>query len=149
MSGMPTVYRAPMRSRRDGIDLQAAIDRARARGVCGFGRLSTEPGDEQRLSHRIDRFAEIPDGSFVWTRDASGLFWLGRLDGPYFYDDDTAAAAVDLVHVRPCIWLTAPLLESEVPAAVVATFGRGGRNFQQTHDRTVGPETERIWNERH
>jgi hypothetical protein len=149
MTGMPDVYRAPMRSRSDGIDLQPTIDRARARLVCGFGRLVTRPRDEQRLARRIDRFAEIRDGSFVWTRDARGLFWLGRIDGPYFYDDDTAAAAVDLVHVRPCIWLTAPLLESEVPTAVVTTFGRGGRNFQQTHDPTVGPETERICNERH
>jgi hypothetical protein len=149
MSGMPDVYRAPMRSRSDDIDPQTTIDRARARRVCGFGRLVTKPGDVQRLARRIDRFAEIPDGSFVWTRDASGLFWLGRIDGPYFYDDDTLAAAVDLVHVRPCTWMTAPLLESEVPAAVVATFGRGGRNFQQTRGPTVGPETERIWNERH
>jgi hypothetical protein len=146
---MPDVYRAPMRSRSDGIDLQTTIDRARARLVCGFGRLVTKPVDEQRLARRIDRFAEIPDGSFVWTRDARGLFWLGRIDGRYFYDDDTAAAAVDLVHVRPCIWLTAPLLESEVPTAVVTTFGRGGRNLQQTHNPTVGTETERIWNERH
>jgi hypothetical protein len=33
-------------------------------------------------------------------------------------------------------------------ARSVCGFGRGGRNFQQTDDPTVGPETERIWNER-
>jgi hypothetical protein len=149
ISGMPDVYRAPMRSRCDGIDPRTTIDRALQLGLCGFGRLVTRPSDEQRLARRVDRFAEMPDGSFVWTRDAGGLFWLGRIDGAYIYDDDAAAAAVDLVHVRPCVWLPAPLLESGVPAAVVATFRRGGRNFQQTHDPTVGPETERIWNERH
>jgi hypothetical protein len=145
---MADVYRAPMRSRSDDVDSQAAIDRALKRSVCGFGRLATRPGDEQRLARRIDRFAAIADGSFVWTRDADSLFWLGRIDGPYFYDDDAAAAAVDLVHVRRCIWLPTPLLESEVPTAVVATFGRGGRNFQQTNDAAVGQETERLWNQR-
>jgi hypothetical protein len=146
---MADVYRAPMRSRSDDIELRDTIGHALRLSVCGFGRLVIRPGDEQRLARRVDRFGEIPDGSFVWTRDADGLFWLGRFDGPYFYDDSEAAAAVDLVHVRPCVWLPTPLLESEVPAAVGATFGRGGRNFQQTHDSSVGSETERIWNERH
>jgi hypothetical protein len=39
------------------------------------------------------------------------------------------------------------LLEPNVPAAVVATFNRGGRNFQQTHDATVGAESQRLWEE--
>ena len=30
-----------------------------------------------------------------------------------------------------------PVLASEAPAAVLATFGRGGRNFQRIHDPTV------------
>jgi hypothetical protein len=39
------------------------------------------------------------------------------------------------------------LLEPTVPAAVIATFQRGGRNFQQTHDATLGAESLRIWRE--
>jgi hypothetical protein len=148
MVAVPDVYRAPMRSRSDEVDLQATVDRARRLGLCGFGQRVRDRGETERLTRRIDRFAEIPDGSFVWTRDADGLFWLGRIAGAYFYDDEPAAAVVDLVHVRPCRWLSEPVLESDVPPAVIATFGRGGRNFQQTHNPTVGPETERIWNER-
>ncbi|BBY80342.1 GAF domain-containing protein [Mycolicibacterium pulveris] len=135
----PAVYRAPMRSRSDDFDPAATIERALALGLVGFG----EAGADERLQRRVDRFADVDDGSFVWTRDAAGLYWLGRIDGPYFYDD--AGAAVDLVHVRPCRWLGRPLTESAVPAAVVATFGRGGRNFQQTHDPGVGPQTQRAW----
>ena len=30
---------------------------------------------------------------------------------------------------------------------VDATFGRGGRNFQQTHDATVGAQSQRLWDE--
>jgi len=137
------VYRAPMKSRRDGVDLRATIERALSRGLCGFGG-PREPTDE-RLARRIERFREVAKGSFVWTRDPDGLYWLGRIAGPYFCDADEHAAIVDLVHVRECDWLSRPLHEPKVPAAVIATFHRGGRNFQQTHDSTVGAETERIW----
>jgi hypothetical protein len=147
MVGMAEVYRAPMRSGSDDVDPRATIERARRLGLCGFGQLVAD-GDEQRLARRVSRFAEIDDGSFVWTRDVEGFYWLGRIEGPYYYDDDPAAAAVDLVHVRACRWLPEPILESDAPAAVVATFGRGGRNFQQTHDAAVGPETARLWAER-
>jgi hypothetical protein len=34
-----------------------------------------------------------------------------------------------------------------VPAAVVATFRRGGRNFQATHDPSVSQETQKIWDQ--
>jgi hypothetical protein len=140
------VYRAPMRSRRDDIDFGATIERARNRGVCGFGGASAAAADD-RLARRIERFRKVNQGSFVWTRAPDGLYWLGRIVGPYFYDSDDDAAAVDLVHVRECDWLTTPLLEPAVPAAVVATFRRGGRNFQQTHDPTVGAESHRLWEE--
>jgi hypothetical protein len=143
MPNVPAVYRAPMWSRRDDVDPAATIERARSQGLCGFGGPK-EPKDD-RLVRRIERFREVENGSFVWTRDPDGLYWLGRIAGPYFVDNDDGAAAVDLVHVRECDWLSRPLLESEVPAAVVATFHRGGRNFQQTHDPRVGEEAERIW----
>ena len=136
------VYRAPMRSRRDDVDVGATIERARALGLCGFGSSGSSTA---RLARRIERFRNIESGSFVWTRDPDGLYWLGRITGPYFHDTDEAAVAVDLVHVRECRWLTEPLLEPAVPAAVVATFGRGGRNFQRTHDAAVGAESKRLW----
>ena len=84
----------------------------------------------------------------MWTRDTDGWFWLGRISGPYFYDADKTAAAADLVHVRPCEWLSMPVLEPDVPVAVIATFRRGGRNFQEIHHRSVGEETQRVWDVR-
>jgi hypothetical protein len=139
---MPDVYRAPMRSRRDDIDLQLTIDRALAMDLVGFG----DAGGDDRLDRRVARFADVADGSFVWTRDADGLYWLGRIDGPLVRDD--AGATVDLVHVRPCRWTAEPVLEPEVPAAVLATFARGGRNFQQTHDANVGEQSAALWRKR-
>ncbi|OBB12814.1 hypothetical protein A5662_07735 [Mycobacteriaceae bacterium 1482268.1] len=137
------VYRAPMRPRRDDVDWGAAVERALTKGLCGFGGPK-EPSDD-RQARRIDRFRDVDDGSFVWTRDTDGMYWLGRIRGPYFYDSDDEAAAVDLVHVRECRWLAMPLPEQKVPAAVIATFRRGGRNFQQTHDPTIGAESQRLW----
>ncbi|UMB68210.1 GAF domain-containing protein [Mycobacterium paraterrae] len=145
---MVAVYRAPMRSRNDAVELEATLDRARRLGICGFGQLVSRSSEQERLVRRIDRFAELPDGSFVWTRDTDGLFWLGRVSGAYFYDADQDAMAVDLVHVRPCEWLTTPILEHDAPAAAVATFGRSGRNFQEIHDPSIGEETQRIWQAR-
>ena len=136
---MTSVYRAPLRSRRDDIDPQLTAERAFTLGLCGFGR-DTDP---ERLARRVERFAEVPDGSFVWTRDADGVYRLGRLEGLYFYD--TEGEGVDLVHVRPCRWMTEPVDESRAPAAVIATFGRGGRNFQQIRDASVGAESLRLW----
>ena len=136
------MYRAPMRSRRDDIDPQDAIDRALSLGLCGFGDDPSQAASE-RLARRIDRFAAAPDGSLVWTRDGDGLYWLGRLVGPYFYD--ATGESVDLVHVRRCAWRGQPVLDAEAPPAVIATFGRGGRNFQQIHDDDVGAASERLW----
>ena len=142
---MVAVYRAPMRSRNDAVEPHATIDRARRLGVCGFGRSVSRTAEQERLARRVARFAELDEGSFVWTRDTNGWFWLGRISGPYVYDADESAAAVDLVHVRPCEWRSTPMLEQDVPVAVVATFGRGGRNFQEIHHRSIGDETQAIW----
>lgn len=139
---MTQVYRAPLRSRRDDIDPQMTLDRAHAHGLCGFGRH----GHGDALTRRVERFAAVPDGSLVWTRDGDGWYWLGRIAGPYFFDAD--GADVDLVHVRPCTWQSDPVPESRCPAAVLATFGRGGRNFQQIHHPDVARASEELWRSR-
>jgi hypothetical protein len=153
------VYRPPLRSRRDDVDRDETLSRARAHGVCGFGgRLTPPPADVAsalegaaqshglRFARRLARFAAVADGSFVWTRDSRRLLWLGQLVGPYFYDSSSAAEAVDLVNVRTCTWRERPVTESMAPAAVVATFDRGGRNFQQIHAPKVVEQTRGIWN---
>lgn len=112
-------------------DLDAALDHLSATG-------------RERLAARLHRFCQVPDGALVWTRSIDGFF-LGRLAGPWAYDDSTDARAVDLVHVRPCRWLTTPTPDADLPPAVLRTFARGGRNFQQTHDRDVAGQSLAIW----
>ncbi|GIG53386.1 GAF domain-containing protein [Demequina activiva] len=145
----PGVYRAPMRSRDDDVPDGPAVDRALSLGLCGLGgRLEGSPdaledavslarrqhGD--RLAQRIGRFAAVPDGTEVWTRDVDGLYWRGELAGPWHYDARPDAAAVDLVHVRTCRWADSPLEEPSVPDAVRASFARGGRNWQRIRAAT-------------
>lgn len=157
----PLVFRAPMHSRRADVGPGAAVARALALGVCGMGGvLSAAPVDlatavqraEQQLdvraARRLERFAQVPEGSFVWTRDAEGSYWLGRLVGAYRYDGTAEAGVVDLVHVRDCRWRELPVPEPEVPAATLQTFARGGRNFQQTHDDRVSEQTAQLWRRR-
>jgi hypothetical protein len=139
-----------MRSRRDDVDPTLAHERALDREVCGVGgRLSVAPDRpaealartaeeyDDRTARRLERFMAVPDGATVWTQDGEGLFRRGVLTGPWSYDASAAALEADLVHVRPCSW-GPPLAEHEVPAAVAATFRRGGRNFQRI--RALGGE---------
>lgn len=155
---MTPVFRAPMRSRCADVDPGLAVERALTLGVVGVGgrlpRLPrdlrdalglTEEAHDLRVARRLERFAAVPGGAFVWTRDGEGLFHLGRVAGEWRYDDDPAALEADLVNVRDCTWLTQPVAPAEVPAAVLHTFARGGRNFQQTHDPDVGTQSHEVW----
>ncbi|NMH96456.1 GAF domain-containing protein [Pseudonocardia sp. K10HN5] len=148
------VYRAPMRSRRDGVP--PGVDRALAEGLCGVGgTIDPAPDDlddaiarvaagyAERTAARLGRFAEVPDGAFVWTRGGDGDYHLGRLAGPWRYDGSAAARAVDLVHVRDCTWTAVP--GQEVPAGTVRAFARGGRNFQRIHDNGMGAQSLAVW----
>jgi hypothetical protein len=133
-----------MRSRVDDIDAGLAVERALDLEVVGVGgRLPRSPRDasdaaalvsdehDERVARRLERFIAVPDGAEVWTRDPAGLFHRGVVVGPWRYDADPAAYAVDLTHVRPCAWDDDALADHEVPAAVAVAFRRGGRNFQR------------------
>lgn len=89
-------------------------------------------------------FAELPQGTLVWAR-ADGFFHLGRISGPWRYDDSREARVVGIHNVLPVRWLSRPFGEDEVPPAVSATFARGGRNVQRTHDSAAERRTAELW----
>lgn len=115
-----------MRSRRDDVEPVLAVERALEHGLVGMGRV-----DDDRAERRLRRFAEVTTGAEVWTRHPDGRFHRGRVAGPLVLDESAEAELADLVHVRACAWDDEGLEEHEVPAAVAATFRRGGRNFQR------------------
>jgi hypothetical protein len=120
-------------------------DTADGGGSAARGR---QPGEDERLTRRRERFAAAPDGAFVWTKDADGLLWLGRIAGGIREDRSPEAIDVDLIHVRPCRWLAVPVEEPIAPPAVRATFRRGGRNWQEIHNGDVSRLSAALWDER-
>lgn len=153
-----TILRAPMRARdRDAPD-GAGARHGVAHGFVGTGdalelapatigeavaAASAAHGD--RAARMLRRFADLPEGSFVWTRTRPRAYRLGRIAGPWRYDDSPAAREVGIHHVRAASWLERSFGEHEVPAGVAASFRRGGRNLQRIHDGDAERRTGELW----
>jgi hypothetical protein len=134
------IYRAPMRARDLDVPAGAGAEYGLASGVVGIG-----PGRGEKASRSLHRFATVPTGVFVWTRDRAGNYHLGQIAGAVREDRSPAAVAVGIVHVRDATWLPRAFEEKEVPRAVARTFARGGRNFQRTHDDEAERMTAEMW----
>jgi hypothetical protein len=148
-----------MRARdRDDVAAGAGAELALERGVVGVGdALPAAPGtlDEaigaaieahgDKAGRMLRRFADLPDATFVWTRVSDGTYRLGRIAGPWRYDDSPAARTVGIHHVRPARWIDRPFGDDDVPTAVAATFARGGRNLQRTHEERAERQTAELW----
>ena len=152
------VFRAPMRARE--LDLPAGVGAAHgiAHGRVGTGDARDEPPARlddavraataaygEKAGRMLERFAALPEGTFVWTRLADDTYRLGRITGPWRYDDSGAARAVGIHHVRDAAWLERPFGDDIVPGAVAATFARGGRNVQRIHGDDVDAATAALW----
>jgi hypothetical protein len=98
-----------------------------------------------KAARMLRHFADLPEGTFVWTRSERDSYHLGRISGPWRYDESPAARAVGIHHVRPTRWLDRSFRGDDVPAAVAATFARGGRNLQRTHDEEAERRTVELW----
>jgi hypothetical protein len=129
-----------MRSRELDLPAGAGAEHGVAHGLVGIGEARGDTG-----GRALHRFAELPEGVFVWTRETDGAYRLGRISGPLRRDDSAAARAVGLAHVRATTWLERRFAEDEVPGAVAATFARGGRNLQRTHDVAAERRTAALW----
>ncbi len=152
------IYRAPMRARDRDLPPGAGADFGLAHGLVGTGDAlpvapatlaaavaAAERAHGAKAARMLERFAALPDGTFVWTRASDGMFHVGRIAGSWRYDDSPAAHAVGIHHVRPAHWKDRPLGPEEVPAAVAETFARGGRNLQRTHGASAERRTSELW----
>jgi hypothetical protein len=158
LATVTAIFRAPMRPRDRELEPGAGGEHGLAQGLVGIGdALPEAPGaldmaveaaaraHGEKAGRMVRRFAEVPEGAFVWTRVGDGSYRLGRLVGPWRYDDSAAARAVGIHHVRPADWLDRPFGAHAVPPAVAATFARGGRNFQRIHDAGAERATAALW----
>jgi hypothetical protein len=137
------IYRAPMRARDIDVPPGAGAEHGLAQGVVGIG-----PGRGDKAERMTHRFATLPDGVFVWTRDRAGKYHLGRIAGPMREERSAEGRAVGIRYVRPAEWLDHPFREEDVPAAVARTFARGGRNLQRTHDAEAERQSAALWERR-
>jgi predicted Mrr-cat superfamily restriction endonuclease len=158
---MAPIYRAPMRARDRDAPAGAGAEHAIERGLVGTGdTLATSPATiyeavaaaterhGAKAGRMLHSFTDLPNDTFVWTRTGDGAYRLGRIAGPWRYDNSPAARAVGIHHVRPARWLERPFGEDEVPTAVADTFARGGRNLQRIHDESAERRTAELWEAR-
>jgi len=154
------VYRAPMRARTHPVGRFIGARTSVARSQVGIGEpLSRTPGnlaeavrltvDEHgdRSGTLLTRFAEVDESALVWTRTAENEFRLGRLTGPWRYDDSSEARADGIRHVRAVRWLPLLFDLGSTPPLVVFAFYRGGRNFQRIRDPEAESMTNEIWDQ--
>lgn len=154
------IYRAPMRARDRDLPPGEGAAFGIEHGLVGTGDLQpTAPDGAEaavaaaarehgaKAGRMLERFIALPAGTLVWTSEAPGVYRLGRITGPWRYDDSPAAHAVGIHHVRPARWLPPTIGDAEVPSGVAATFARGGRNLQRIHDAAAERATARLWDE--
>ena len=146
---MASLWRAPLRSRKDGVDHHAQIDHCLAAGVFGIGwpvhpspstpeealeaartQWSHDPGAERALR----RLLSAADGDIVWTQGLDRHYLVGEVAGPWRYDNSPAAERVDAHQLRDVRWAPEPLLDAEVPGAVIRAFSRQGSAFERIHN---------------
>ena len=104
---------------------------------------SVEHGE--KAGRMLRGFARLPVGTLVWTQAPDGAFHLGRIRGPWRYDDGPAARAVGIHHTRRTQWLDEALDPECVPPAVRAAFARGGRNLQRINDEHAEMQSIELW----
>ena len=150
-----------MRARDRDAPAYAGAEHGVESGLVGIGdALATTPasladaiaGAERehgaKAARMLRRFADLPDGTPVWSRTGEGRYALGRIEGPWRYDDSAAARAVGIHHVRDAHWLPAPFGPDETPVAVVEAFARGGRNLQRIHSDLAERRSAALWGQR-
>lgn len=85
----------------------------------------------------------MKEGDLCWTRDWNGVYFLGKIAGPWQYLGDHDAYNVDVHCVRPCTWFRVGLLDA-VPGAVERSFGPS-RTVQAVNNETAEAYSHYIY----
>jgi len=139
---------------RPDADPAYAFEICRKQGVIGVGwQVETQhrqPFDLERYLEVAERtyarhwkscksavtlLARMACGDLMWTRDASGMYWLGRVQGPWEYRDRPENREADITNVRPVDLVRIGDVAC-VPGKVVASM-RSSRTVQRVHGNAV------------
>lgn len=86
----------------------------------------------------------MEDGDLCWSRDTSGVYYLGRITSPWRYENDEAHRAADVVNVRTCSWVTVGAAD-KVPGTVLRNFIRG-QTVRRIPDLTTVAASKLLYN---
>lgn len=150
MSSASAMWRCPLRSHKPGVDHFRQLEHCLQGKLVGIGwglgedpdgldhalRLTSARG-WKRAPGIIRRFAEAQNGDLVWSLGLDGRYLLGEVAGEWYYDGSETAELVDCHHVRRMHWAPRPLLDAEVPGAVVRAFMRPGTSFERIKNRAA------------
>lgn len=64
---------------------------------------------------------KVAPGDLCWTRDLKGNYYLGVVEGDWFYEASEENRRYDMVNFRPCRW-SSPMPVDRVPGKVVNSF---------------------------
>lgn len=84
---------------------------------------------------------DIKIGDYVWARDKNGKYYLGCIEGDWYYSIDPLHLELDIPNQRACRWLEIGS-EENIPGKIVACF-RPARTFQAIQNPLM--ETFSIW----
>jgi hypothetical protein len=164
---VPTIWRTKLRSLKPGVDHQEQVDHNFDDGIVGIGwgieglpdgaslddvlaAIDAEPDWTKDAVHTVRRFGEDAQiGDYIWTRDLHGRFRLGRITGPYRYENTELAKRTDTHQVRDCEWANQPLSDLEVPGAVIRGFVGTSTSFSRMWDEGARTYTAWLWEKLH
>jgi hypothetical protein len=164
---MPTIWRTKLRSLKPCVVHQEQVDHNFDDGIVGIGwgiealpdsaslddvltAIDAEPDWTKDAVHTVRRFGEVAEiGDYIWTRDLHGRFRLGRIAGPYRYENTDLAKRTDTHQVRDCEWADQPLSDLEVPGAVIRGFVGTSTSFSRMWDEGARAYTAWLWEKLH
>jgi hypothetical protein len=163
----PTIWRTKLRSKKPDVDHKAQVAHNFDDGIVGIGwgiealpdgaaldevleavsaAIGVQPGWTKDAVHTIRRFGKDAEvGDYIWTRDLHGRFRLGRITGPYRYENTGVAKRTDTHQVRDCEWADQPLSDLEVPGAVIRGFVGTSTSFSRMWDEGARNYTAWLW----
>ncbi len=158
-SDLPDIYRLPLRSQKEGgVPHDEQVEHCLRNGISAVG-WGVEGGSLEEVLNQIEatyhrrgrqtveRFANAPTGSLIWTLHTDGTYRVGELTGHWRYDASAEAERLDCYQVRDTRWAPKRLLSSEVPGAVVRSFSQRGSSFSRIHDESARQYSHRLYDQ--
>jgi hypothetical protein len=160
----PTIWRLHIRPGGDEVRgrilWEKSLRLCQKQGVLGVGwgvnttkrRSLTWPEYERHAKRQYGKVSssvsllanEVSDGDLIWVRDIFGVYFLGRVIGPWRYIGNAENYEADILNLR-AVRLKRVGVESHVPGKVIASF-RPSRTLQRIDDATVVNYSQYLFN---